>query len=220
MRHTTRRFARLSVVAALVAGVGVGGGTSAAVASTAGDTLHGGGCGFNTDQQQAVTAGQNVGEIYEDSATLGPDHKPTGATVECWIAVNGVKVDSTDLVASGFGVQANAKQISFAAGDADFVMLCQTVTYADGSVEPPCDEPCGGAECQFPPQWILDLLNAAFTTVNDAEIAYVDPAVCPQLVKLAGSYGPITVTAEGDVFVADPFGLAGKEYDCPPYQGF
>src|SRR5579885_2163599 len=66
-----------------------------------------GGCTFNTDENQTVTGGQNVGEIADLSITTDATHQPIGATVECWIDVNGVKVDSTDLVASGFGVQAN-----------------------------------------------------------------------------------------------------------------
>jgi hypothetical protein len=211
------RAAYLALAGALVLGI-VAGSAAPVSANEAGDSTNGG-CGFDTNEHPTLTGGQNVGVIYDRSATTDPAHAPTGATVECWIMVNGVKVDSTDLVASGFGVQANAKQISFPAGDADAVEVCETVTYADGTTEPPCyDGRCPGAElCPILPQWVLDLLNLP----NDLVIQYVDPAVCPELVKLAGTYGPITVTADGDVYVPDPLALfGGPIYDCPPYGNF
>ncbi|MBV9097007.1 MAG: hypothetical protein JO079_03020 [Frankiaceae bacterium] len=180
-----------------------------------------GGCTFNTDENQIATGGQNVGEIADLSITTDANHAPIGATVECWIVVNGVKVDSTDLVASGFGVQANAKQITFTAASYDTVQLCQTVRYADGTVEPPCDEPCGGAGCPFPPQWVFDVVDTVFTTLTDLELQHVDPALCPELVKLAGTYGPITIAADGDVYVPDPLTLfGGPVWDCPPYANY
>lgn len=209
------RAANLVLAGALALGV-VAGLASPVSANEVGDSTIGG-CDFSTDRQQAVTGDQNVGVIFDHSATTDPAHAPTGATVECWIVVNGVKVDSTDLVASGFGVQSNYKQISFAAGDGDSVQLCQSVTYADGTTEPPCDEPCGGGECQIPPPLVTQLLNLP----NDLVIQYVDPEVCPRLAKLAGTYGPITVTADGDVYVPDPLVLfGGPIYDCPPYGNF
>lgn len=210
------RAAKLVLVGVLALGT-VAGPAFPVSANEAGDSTVGG-CSFNTDQQQTVTGDQNVGVIFDHSVTTDATHAPTGATVECWILVNGVKVDSTELVASGFGVQSGAKQISFAAADGDSVRLCETVTYADGTTEPPCYEKCPGAElCPILPQWIFDLLNLP----NDLVIQYVDPQVCPQLVKLAGAYGPITVTADGDVYVPDPLDLfGGPIYDCPPYGNF
>jgi hypothetical protein len=208
---------KLALAGATVLGI-VGGFAPVASASSAGDTMHGG-CAFNTDEQATLTGGQNVGVIVDRSVTTDANNLPTGATVECWITVNGVKQESTDLVATGIGAQANAKQISFPSSDFDFIELVTCVTYADGSTDP-CTPPC---DCFYLPlPWILDAINNVFATINAPLIQYVDPAVCPQLAAHAGSYGPIRIAPDGDVYVDDPLGLfAGSPvYDCPPYDNF
>lgn len=196
---------RLALAGALTLGI-VAGTPGPVSANQAGDSTIGG-CDFNTDRQPTVTGDRYVGVIFDKSVTTDPKHLPTGATVECWVTINGVKVDSTDLVATGFGVQANSKQISYTAADWDNVQLCQTVTYADGTIEPPCDEPCNGAdECPFPPQQLLDL----FTTVNNA----VSAVLCPVTKTVYGIVGPdptgtglVTLDSLGDVTVPDPLNL-------------
>ena len=210
-----RRTVRLVLVGALAFGA-VAGFVPAASANAAGDLIQGG-CGFITDDVGTLNGGNIEGVIYDASATLGPTGVPTGATVECWVAVNGVKQDSTDLVATGFGVQANAKQISFATSAGDIIEEIQCVTYADGTTEP-CTGPCT-CDAQIPPQGVIDLYDAVSADVNRDKDAVVDPVVCPLLVKLAGSYGPVTIAPDGDVYVPDPLDLfGGPVYDCPPYS--
>lgn len=179
------------------------------------DTIHGG-CFFDTDEQAIVTSGQNVGVIGDYSVTQDPSGLPTDATVTCSIIVNGVEAPGTRFSYSGAGVQNGVDRISYTAADTDWVDICQSVTFADGTTQtecPPWSDP------SFPPQFVIDLLNGVFDAVNAAIVGYVDPAVCPELVAAAGSYGPITIEPDGDVFVPDPVGLFdGPLYDCPPYR--
>ena len=201
-----RAALRLAVAGALALGV-VAGPIPAASASSAGDDIVGG-CSF--DSALTVNSDQVQGVISDTSFTAGPTGLPTGATVECWILVNGVKVDSTDLVASGFGAQANAKPVSFTLGPFDIYDVCRSVVYADGSTDP-CDL------CTlcffFPPRDVTALLDI----LDHLEAHYVDPNICPKLVKVAGTYGPVTIAPDGDVTVTDPLGFVGLVWDCPPY---
>lgn len=208
-----RRVFKVALAAVITLGV-TAGSIPFAAASASGDHLFGG-CEFTTENEAPLPNAQNAGIIWDSSVTIDGANRPTGATVDCWVDVNGVKADSTDLVATGNGVQANAKQITFAAGDTDIVDLCQSVVYADGSTESTC---FGACECDLPPQVFIDTVDLVFGTLNSLLIANVDPVVCPQLVKLAGDYGPLTIGTDGDVTVSDPLGVIAKVYDCPPYD--
>jgi hypothetical protein len=186
--------------------------------AAAADVIHGG-CGFNTNEQHDVTNGQNVGIIYDLSVTTTGDTPPLpiDATVSCWIVVNGVEAPGTRFSYSGAGVQAGADRISFASTDADVVDECRSVAFADGTTDTQCpvfvDE-------TFPPRTVIDLVNSTFGLVNDAFVSFVDPVVCPVLLKLSGTYGPVTIGADGDVYIPDPFALFdGPAFDCPPYVG-
>ena len=189
-----------------------------------GDTVSGG-CGFNTDENATATNGQNEGVIYDLSATQHADHTPSGATVQCWIDVNGVEAGGTRISASGTGVQANAANISFSATDTDIITECELVTFDDGST--PFGPDCPGATTlQIPPQQIIDALNTVIDTLNGVLISTVDPVVCPVLVQVGqaiggGVSGVLEIRADGDVYVADPLGLGiNPVYDCPPYGNF
>ena len=207
------------VLGASVLGI-LGAVSPAASANTAGDTIHGG-CHFFTNEDQTVTNGENQGVIGDSSVTTDPSGAPTGATVTCYIKVNGVEAAGTRHSYSGLGVQAGSDQITFAAGPTDTVLECEDVTYADGTTEP---EDCPAAtQQQIPPQQVIDLLNSVFDTLNNFEIQNVDPVVCPVLVQLGaatggGVPGVLEIHADGDVYVADPLGLGlNPVYDCPPY---
>jgi hypothetical protein len=194
----------------------------AAEAATA-DVIHGG-CGYNTDQNATLTGGQNAGIIYDLSVTTTGDTPPLpiDATVTCWITVNGVEAPGTRFSYSGAGVQAGVDRISFARTDGDYVYLCRSVAFADGTTDAQCP-PYG--EPPFPPQPVSNLLDVTFGLVNDALrlandaiVSSVDPVVCPVLQKLTGTYGPVTIGADGDVHIPDPIVLFnGVAYDCPPY---
>lgn len=209
-----RKVFQVALAAVISLGV-IAGSIPIASASVSGDRTYGG-CGFDTENEEPVASGESTGIIRDFSATVDGANLPTAATVECWLDVNGVKTDSTDLVATGIGVQANAKQITFAASLADVVVLCQSVVYADGTADSSClDDSC---TCDLPPQVFIDTVNLVFGTINSLLAANVDPVVCPQLVKLAGDYGPLTIGTDGDATVADPLGVIAKVYDCPPYD--
>lgn len=178
------------------------------------DVIHGG-CGYNTDQNATLTGGQNAGTIYDLSVTTTGDTppRPIDATVSCWITVNGVQAPGTRFSYSGAGVQAGADHISFATTDGDRIDMCQSVAYADGTTDTQCPVP---VDDSLPPQRVIDALNNAFGLLNDALVSFVDPVLCPVLVSLSGTYGPVTIAADGDVYVPDPLGLIGPAYDCPP----
>lgn len=179
------------------------------------DRIHGG-CSYETVKKP--TTDEYDGVIRDRSITTDGDGAPTGATVTCWIDVNGVEAPDTRFSYTGSGVQAGANQISFTAGDTDWVTLCRAVTYADGSTEP--TECAGPVVIQIPPECIVtcDIIG----TLDRLIVYAVDPAVCPALLRLAGSYpGGVTIAPDGDVYVPDPLILFdGPVYDCPPYGNF
>jgi hypothetical protein len=194
-----------------------------AAAADSTDVVHGG-CFFDTEQQ--LDQQTNVGIIGDRSVTTTGDAVPApiGATVTCWIEVNGVPVPGSthsygDL-AGVAGVQAGADPLTFTATDFDVVKECQTVAFADGTSTTGCLDaetitvgpPCG----QTTEDCLVVIEDKVFYD-------YVDPAVCPVLVAHAGSYpGGVTIAPDGDVYVPDPLGLfqPGPVYDCPPYFNY
>jgi len=126
MGRTTRRAACVAIaITALV-------GPAIAASADQGDTVKGG-CGFNATQNAILTNGQNEGLIYDASETQEATGTPSGATVQCWIDVNGIEGPATRISASGFATQSSSKQISYYAGTTDTVTLCQQVTFDDGA---------------------------------------------------------------------------------------
>ncbi|MDQ1700518.1 MAG: hypothetical protein QOG34_2381 [Frankiaceae bacterium] len=206
------------MLAAVAFAVGVGAAIlPAAPASAAfGSDSYEGGCFFNSDSQATVTAGRYVGHIGDLSVTTDRSGAPTFATFSCWIIVNGVEAPGTRVSASGTGVQAAAATVSYVAGDGDWVEVCEQVVYGDGTTESGC--PISHGDPQLPPPIVIDALTAALDALTDAEITYVDPVVCPVFVAAAGSYGPVTIAPDGDVYLPDPYALGlTPVYDCPPY---
>jgi hypothetical protein len=159
-----------------------------------------GGCSFTADNQDSVTGPDTyVGYLGARVVTLH-DGVPAPATVTCDLRVNGGRVDT--LSAAGPGVEAGAKPTTFVAAPFDDVVsLCTTVDYGGGVT----DSECADSVDPNPPPCCFDPF-------------FYDAIVCPVLVALAGTYGPVTVGPDGDVTV-DPDPLAiGWLYDCPPYR--
>ncbi|MDQ1683902.1 MAG: hypothetical protein QOC82_639 [Frankiaceae bacterium] len=185
-------------------------------AATAGSTS--GGCGYNSDPTRD-SGTTYAGVIYDISVTRDTFGLPIGATVSCKIQVNGVDAPGTTFSYSGYGVQAGADPISFEVPDVDPVKLCQRTVYADGTDTGWACQ--GGAELPFPPQQWIDAINFVVGVVNDIVAWDVNPYACPILAAHAGTYGPITIDAQGDVFIngiPDPLllGLNGQLNDCSP----
>jgi hypothetical protein len=187
---------------------------SASAASTDSTT---GGCAFFTNAPPLLGSTTYTGVVYDVSATQDAHGLPTGATVSCQVQVDGVAAPGTTFSYSGYGEQAGADPVSYEARDDQIVNLCQRTVYADATDT--------GWICAvtdpffFPPQPVLDLLDFVFDTVNGVLIWDVDPRVCPIFAAHPGTYGPITIQPDGDIYIADPIGLAGNPfYDCPPYE--
>ena len=194
---------------------------TAAQADNPGDTLTGG-CGFNTDENQVATNGQNEGVIYVAALSQdGSPQTPSGATVSCWIEVNGAQATPT-LTTHGTGAIVNAAQISFTAVDGDQITECQQVTFDDGS---PWVGPGGGnPDCPaattvtFPPPVVQGLIDTVIATVNTvlALTDAINPIICPIFAALGPQNiaGIVTIAADGSLVIADPVGLIVITNDC------
>lgn len=121
-------------------------------------------------------------------------------SINCRIEVNGVTQASSG-VGVGVGVATTAKDVYFWAGDTDVVQLCADHTSGHSS----------GSRCitlsimQMPPQVVYDTI--------DSVVAEVHQPLCVVLRWISGSYGPVVIDSEGDVFVA-----WRPVYDCPPHD--
>jgi hypothetical protein len=52
-----------------------------------------------------------------------------------------------------------------------------------------------------------------FDELDSVQLDYLDPILCPLFSAASGSYGPVSVNAQGDVS-----GPAGVYWDCPPFD--
>lgn len=172
----------------------------------AGDSIHGG-CFFVTAKSN-LSGGGNEGVIGDRSVTTGSNSLPTGATVDCWIEINGSMQGVRTFGDKTQPVQAGADQIAFDTLEGDLINLCQRVHYADGDTSPVT---CPGAiQMTLPPPVVADAFAALFSGT-------LDPVACPILQSHAGTYGPITIESDdGDVLGPDTLGLNPYD-DCPPY---
>lgn len=145
----------LAVAAAAV--LAAGGLVVAPAGATSSDVMHGG-CYFDTSPR--YTGDTMVGVIGDASVTTTGDSPPApiGATVTCWIQVNGTPAPGTRHSygdAGGVpGIQAGSDPLVFDATKTDDVALCTSVVFADGFTDgnlcPPIDT------IQIPPQTVVD----------------------------------------------------------------
>lgn len=182
-----------------------------------------GGCFFNTDEQATLTGGANVGVIGDHSITSTGDvpQTPIGATVTCWITVNGITAPGTTHsygdIGGVPGVQAGSDPISFVSADSDYVDVCESVAFADNTSVTYCPFPL--PDQNLPPGWVTNTIETVIDAYDNLFVSDVDPVVCPVLADLAGNYADaVVVDPTGDVAVVDPLGLGlNPVYDCPPY---
>ena len=188
-----------------------------------GDTLKGG-CGFDTNQQETVTNGQNQGVIYVAAFSQEASGTPSTATVACWIDVNGVEQPGTRITKTDNGVIADSAQITFSSVDGDQINECQQVTFADGSTWTAADGNVGvdcpaADEFEVPPPVFFDVLNTVIDAVNGV-LAQVDlnPVLCPLLQAIGPQNigGVIIIEADGSLTITDPLGLIIVTNDCTP----
>ncbi|MDQ1686431.1 MAG: hypothetical protein QOC82_3168 [Frankiaceae bacterium] len=172
------------------------------------DTLRGG-CYYDTVDKPVGDTTEYDGVVGDYSVTTDSDGLPIGATVTCWLEVNGIEAPGTRFDYSGDGVQFGSHPASYHAEVDDQVDECRTIAYADGTTDP--------ATCfiattvKIPPECECSILELV--------LAALDSAACPQLVGLAGTYpAGVTIEPDGDVYIPDPLSLGlNPVYDCPPY---
>jgi len=175
-----------------------------------------GDCGFDS-LELTITTGTHSGWISDRSVTTTGYANPRliGATVTCWIEVNGAVAPGTthsygDLPGVP-GVQIGEDAASFTTTDLlDNVQVCESVAYADGTTRSHCIY----NDLQMPSHRQQEYIDHAFRTT--------DAVYCPALAAAAGSYpGGVTIGPDGDVFAPDPLGLGITQvWDCPPYVNF
>jgi hypothetical protein len=197
-----------------------------------GDTIKGG-CGVAAAPN--VTSGPidtvtvdgtvNIGVMYvlavsqHQTASL-----PSDATVTCWIEVNGFQSNAVMTVTDNLvpGVEAGVKQIAFQGAPSDSVVLCQQVTFADGSAWIAPDGNVG-TDCR-PVTRVPVPVSPIVGLFDVLKQQHADPVVCPVLVTLGQDVGgqilggAVKIDADGDVFVGEPIGPGDIwVYDCSPY---
>ena len=178
----------------------------------AGSSRHEGDCSFDTVSQDDVTGEDRwTGIVFATVFLYGRDHaNVVNATVTCELRVNGVTRASTS--GWGSGVVAFADTLAYTATDGDHVDMCTTVDFT--SDDTPTLHHCGELTAsQFPPQEVIDLLDAVFGWLAAGMFTYVDPTVCSVLTTLAPGTPPVTIANGGDVYVDGQL-----FWDCPPYE--
>jgi len=176
-----------------------------------------GGCEFDTNSVQAVTGSSQAGFVYDVSVTHDPAGGLIGATVSCKLQADGVDIPGTTFSYLGYGEQAGADPVSFDVGDAA-VGLCQRTVYADGT---DTGWYCYPTSMELPPSQIPPPVLELLAVVNEVFVWDIDPRLCPVLAAHSGTYGPVVVHPDGDVYVADPLNLGMNPVDdCPPYGNF
>ena len=192
-----------------------------AAGAAGGDTIQGG-CFFITDEVVATyeTGGNTIAVIGDQSSTRDANGLPTDATVSCQIRFDDVPAPGTTFSYSGIGVQQGVDTASYAIPPLSQETYCQRVVYADGTDTGWNCTPPFSCECP-PPADFVYAIHTLLASVKELLPPYVDPTVCPVLAAIAGSYGPVTIKPDGDVYVLDPLApRLNPVYDCPPYGNF
>lgn len=180
-----------------------------------------GDCGFDSSTEPITTTGTHTGSIGVTSVTTTgyADPRLIGATVTCWIEVNGSVAPGTTHSYGDFlgiaGLHYGSDPASFTTTDVlDNVQVCETIAYADSTT----DTHCIYNDLVLPSTRQQQYIRHVGTTV----FAILDPAVCSQLAPHAGSYpGGVMIGPDGDLYlgIPDPLDLGlNPTYDCPPYN--
>jgi hypothetical protein len=138
--------------------------------ATSPDVMHGG-CYFDAAPAAVFTTDNSyVGVIGDESVTTtgGSTPAPIGATVTCWIQVNGVAAPGTmhsyGDIAGEPGVQHGQDPVTFTAQPGDYVGMCWSVAFADHTTLDVCS---ADGSPQVPPQAVVDVVNGVLQTVHD-----------------------------------------------------
>lgn len=123
-----------------------------------------GGCRYETTYDTPEAPGTTwSGVQYDYSVTTTGDATAAriGATITCWIEVDGVAAPGTTYsygdIPGVTGVQAGAHRISFRANKLATVAGCETDAFADGTSTSICW--IWGDNIQIPPQAVQDIID-------------------------------------------------------------
>ena len=179
-------LAKMTLTFGAVIAVGIGALVAPAAHADDSDFMYGD-CGFDSAELLATT-GTHTGWIEDRSVTTTgyANPRPIGATVTCWIDVNGVVAPGTTYSYGDLpgvtGVQVGADPVSFTTTDLlDNVQVCESIAYADGTT----NSHCIYNDLAFPTLRQQEYINHAFTT----GLAILCPelgSVCDSRVSVGG----------------------------------
>ena len=163
------------------------------------DSTYVGGCSLGEVREDPLHPGYWIAEIDVEAVVYSPtpEANPVWATFTCHLEVNGVAQQAPAFAANGAVAVVGGGPVTYAMSD--YVLLCQRVDFIGPGDTTPTVDFCHTRGLPWEPWPIVDPL--------------VDPVVCPVLAALQGTYGPVSVNEQGDVYVDGvPY------YDCPPYD--
>ena len=159
-------------------------------------------CGFDT--VPVSSGGDYAGVAYGYVAGDADDT----VSVSCVIKVNGMAAASTP-TASGTAAAVTHGPVAYRAGVFDDLDVC-----AVHSVNGVTAEACSAVfRDSLPPPAYWEVVEILLDFVLELQPIWLGPTVCATLASMAGSYGPLVINAQGDVFVAGE-----PQWDCPPYD--
>jgi hypothetical protein len=191
------------------------------------DAKHAGSCSFDSVSQVSVTGpDQHAGVVYGFAVAYSPTpaHNPvTMVRMQCELFVDGVLATSVDARTAGPVGVLEPTPIRYTARVDQILELCTETETVDAHGQTASYLDCPHATHPIiPPDGFVEFVDSVFEAVNPvsdaliaAEVAYVDPVVCPVLVSLAPRDVPglLRIEPDGDLYVADTL-----IWDCPPYS--
>jgi hypothetical protein len=174
-------------------------------ASAGTDSRYRGGCSFTTEE---VAPGDYRGVLDIEVLVFSirsPTDNPVSATVTCRLYLNDAELPDLSLTASGTVAVAGAREVTYEAGPWDLVHICTIVDYT--SDDTPTSEECWHTGAELIPPEVIEILDV----LGENVFPVLDENLCPELAARAGTYGPVTIEEDGDVYVAGEW-----FWDCPP----
>ena len=156
---------------------------------------------------QELLTGSTFEAVAEGSVTAAELGAPPGSalSIRCRLDVDGLEVASTP-TGTGTDAAATTGRLAYIAFLNSRVELCAEVSVAGNVFDRDC--------AIVVPRELPNPAERDIVDTSDDEVHAVgDGALCPVLQNAAGSYGVVTVNAEGDVSVGNP----APVYDCPPF---
>ena len=150
------------------------------------------------DEMQEISTGSNY-SVTGYGFVLHPGTEEV--SIVCSIEIDGFVAAETR-PGTGTAFAAVAQDLAFNAAGDEVVLGCTTATVAGHPAHRSCERVGRPGEA----------LNPVFDALNEFPMEFVDAIACDALADAAGSYGPVTIDGQGDIYVAGEW-----FWDCAPY---